>query len=205
MKHGLRAAGLVAGLSFAIAVYAFGAALEGYRQALLPVALLGGDAVPRALYFNLTAFVVPGAIAIWIATTLRGVLPGDTRWSARIGARLVMFAAMAFAAQGLLPLDPADLEAPSTRLHATAWTLWWIAFMPGAALLAVGLRGRAGSRRLASVSMIASLMVLLFAASPWQWLPSGATQRMAYAAWFGWLIACGATVDALRPASRDAI
>ena len=196
--------GGIAALSFAIAVIAFGSMLDDFRQSLHPVALLGAATVPRALAFNVFAFLLPGALAAWIALALRSALPNDAPWAARIGARLVLLAALAFAAQGLLPLDPDDLEAPATHLHATSWTLWWIAFVPGALLLAAGQRNVGTSRSLASISVVAALLMLVFAASPWHWLPSGVTQRLAYAAWFGWLIACGAAVDAMRTASRAA-
>jgi hypothetical membrane protein len=200
----LRVAGVVAALSFVVAVAVSGAALEGYRQALHPVALLGGDGVPHAWTFNLFAFVLPGAIAACIAMALRGALPRDVRWSVRIGARLALLAAIAFAAQGLLALDPGDLEAPATRLHATVWTLWWVAFVPGAALLALGLRGTQGWRGLAVASALAALLALLFAAWPLQGLPAGIAQRVAYAAWFAWLVACGMSITTLRRASRGA-
>jgi hypothetical membrane protein len=193
-----------AALSFAIAVIAFGSMLDDFRQSLHPVALLGATSMPRALAFNVFAFLLPGALAAWVAMALRTALPNDTRWATRIGARLVLLATLAFALQGLLPLDPDDLEAPATRLHATAWTLWWIAFVPGALLLAAGPRNTGAWRRLASIGVIAALLILVCAASPWQWLPSGVTQRLAYAAWFGWLVACGLTVDALRTANRAA-
>jgi hypothetical protein len=194
----------IAAVSFAIAVLAFGSMLDDFRQSLHPVALLGAATIPRALAFNVFAFLVPGALAAWIALALRSVLPNDAPWAVRIGARLVLLAALAFAAQGLLPLDPDDLEAPATHLHATSWTLWWIAFVPGALLLAAGQRNVGTTRSLASISVVAALLVLVFAASPWHWLPSGVTQRLAYAAWFGWLIACGAAADAMQAASRAA-
>ena len=196
--------GGIAALSFAIAVIAFGSMLHDFRQSLHPVALLGAATVPHALAFNVFAFLLPGALAAWIAMALRTALPNDARWATRIGARLILLSTLAFAAQGLLPLDPDDLEAPATHLHATSWTLWWIAFVPGALLLAAGRRNVGTWRSLASISVVAALLMLVFAASPWHWLQSGVTQRLAYAAWFGWLLACGAAVDAMRAANRAA-
>lgn len=196
--------GGIAGLSFAIAVIGFGSMLDDFRQSLHPVALLGAATVPRALAFNVFAFLLPGALAAWIAMALRTALPNDAPWATRIGARLVLLATLAFAAQGLLPLDPGDLEAPATRLHATSWTLWWIAFVPGALLLAAGPRAKGARRGLASISVLAALLILVFAASPWQWLLPGVTQRVAYAVWFGWLLGCGTVVDAVRATNRGA-
>jgi len=180
-----RQAGPIAGLVCAAAVFGFGAMLDGYSQRQHPMGLLGATGIPHAFAFNLLAFVVPGLISAWIAWRLRQGLPDDTHWSARIGAWLVLIAALAFAAQGLLPLDLADLEAAATHRHATSWMLWWIAFVPGALLFALGLRNR---RMLVATSVLAALAVLLFAASPWHGLPSGIAQRVAFGVWFVWLV-----------------
>jgi hypothetical protein len=204
MERRLLVLGGIAALSFVVAVIAFGSMLDGFRQSLHPVALLGADTIPRALAFNVFAFLLPGALAAWIAMALRTALPGDASWALRIGTRLLLLAALAFAAQGLLPLDPDDLEASATRLHATSWTLWWIAFVPGAFLLAAGKRNTGTWRGLASISLLAALLILVFAASPWQWLQPGVKQRVAYAVWFVWLLGCGAAVDAMRAANRAA-
>jgi hypothetical protein len=162
-----------AGVLWLAAVLGFGAMLDGYSQAQHPVALLGARGIERALAFNVLGFVLPGLLAAWAAVQLRGAFD-SAGWLARIGAHLWMLSALAFAAQGVLPLDPEDLDAGSSRLHATAWSLWWIAFVPGALMLA--LRSRSFAVALAVAAVIVVVAVLL--------TPAGLSQRIAIAAWF---------------------
>src|SRR5690606_10859912 len=99
-----RWAGLAAGACFAAALAGVGAALDGYAHAHWPVALLSAAGVPRAGAFNLAAFVVPGVLAAFVALCRRGALaPGASRLLG-LGWTLALLAALAFAAQGLLPL-----------------------------------------------------------------------------------------------------
>lgn len=187
-----RYAGLAAALAFALAALGFGAALAGYSHAQHPLALLGARGLPHALAFNLLGFVIPGMLAAAAAIALRTRLPADAGWSARIGARLLLLSALAFAAQGLLPLDPADLDARPARLHAVAWMLWWIAFVPGAGLLAWSALA-ARPRRLAAFAthVVAAGCVLAFVWLPGEGIAAGIAQRIAFAAWFGWLAWAG--------------
>lgn len=182
-----RHAGLLAAFSFGIAVAGFGAVLDGYSQAQHPIALLGARGVPHALAFNLLGFVLPGVLTLLVGLELRRRLPATAGWSARIGAQLVVLSTLAFAAQGLLPLDPLDLYAPSTRLHATAWMLWWIAFVPGALLLAYGLRS------LALGSVVAAIAVLVFGMFAPDAMAPGVVQRIAFGAWLVWFAMAGIT------------
>ena len=101
--------------------------------------------------------------------------------AARIGATMLLLSALAYAMQGMLPLDPDQADGGSTRLHAVAWTLWWIAFLAGAALLAVSLRGL----RLATV--VAWLLLLGAGVLLPELLGTGISQRLAFAAWFAWM------------------
>src|SRR3546814_17431834 len=139
-------AAIVAVVLFAAAVAGFGAALDGYSQAIHPVGLLGARGMPHALAFNVLGFVLPGVLAALVAWRLRASLDDGAPWAARIGAWLALLSALAFAAQGLLPLDPRDLEADASRMHATMWTLWWVALLPAAVLLAFGSRDRKSTR-----------------------------------------------------------
>lgn len=181
-------------VSFALALAGFGAVLDGYAHSRHPVALLGGTGVPYALWFNLLAFALPGALAAAVAVGLRQSLAG-TRWSVRVGAQLVLLSALAFVAQGLLPLDPQDLDAAPSRLHATVWLLWWLAFAAGALAIAIGSRGRARPelRGFSQASLIAALAVPLFALVLPSLLPAGLAQRAAFSAWLlWWLVAARA-------------
>jgi len=184
-------AGIAAGACFLAALAGFGMALDGYSQVRHPVALLGASGVPHALVFNLLGFVLPGLLAAGVAMRLRRDLPHDAGWPARIGARLVLLSALAFAAQGLLPLDPGDLDGAASQWHATAWMLWWIAFVPGAGLLAAGLIRVQDWRTLARTSAVVAVLVLVFAMLVPGAVAPGVAQRIAFVAWFGWLLSCG--------------
>ncbi|MCI4566880.1 DUF998 domain-containing protein [Lysobacter sp. CFH 32150] len=183
--------GSLAALSFALAVVGFGASLSGYSHARHPVSLLGAIGVPHAQAFNLLGFLLPGLLAVLAGLQLRRRMPAAAGWSARIGAQLIVLSALAFAAQGLLPLDPSDLYAPGARLHATAWMLWWIAFVPGAFVLAYGLRS------LALVSVVAAAIVLGFGLFAPDALAPGTVQRIAFGAWFAWFAVAGITRTAI--------
>ena len=155
-------AGAVA-FSFVAAVLGFGAALDGYSQFTHPVGLLGARTIPHAFAFNAFGFVVPGLLSVVVAWQWRKRLPDGTPWAARIGARLALLSALAFAAQGLLPLDPTDLDAPASHAHATAWMLWWVALLPAACLLAAGLRKDPARRALALASLVLAILVVCLA------------------------------------------
>lgn len=189
MKRWLPHAGIAGTLCFAVALVVFGLLLPGYSHVLHPVAVLGAKGIPHALAFNLAAFVVPGMLAGVVAMDLRQRLPRDAGWPLRVGSQLAFLSALGFIALGLLPLDPADLHNDASSLHATAWMLWWVAFVPGAVLMVVGLRGRAGWQALACASFAAALLVLFTALFAVELMPAGAAQRLGYAAWLGWLCA----------------
>jgi len=169
-----------------LAVAGFGAALDGYSQRLHPVAMPGARGMPHAVAFGLLAFVLPGLLAVLVAARLRVRLPASAGWAPRIGAGLVLLSAVAFALQGVFPLDPRELDAGLSRLHASAWTAWWIAYVPGAVLLAIGCLRSTGWRGFALVSIAAAALVGAFAmlALP---LPAAVAQRVAFLAWLAWL------------------
>ena len=193
MSRATRLAGIVGAVLFAASVAGFGAALDGYLQAQYPVALLGAKDFPHAFAFNLLAFVVPGLLAGVVAMTLRHRFPAEAGWAARIGAQLVFLSALAFIAMGLLPLDSNDLENDASRLHGTAWMLWTVAFVPGAALLAVGLWRDRQCSGLARFSLAAALGVLIAAFVQIDAIPAGVAQRIAFGIWFAWLMYAGAS------------
>jgi hypothetical protein len=186
--------GLIAAAVFVAALVAFGVTLEGYTHGLHPVSLLGATGIPDALAFNLLGFVLPGALAGLLAWRARGVLSDASAIAARLGWRLVFLSALAFAVQGMLPLDPNDLDARPSRLHAVAWTLWWVAFVPGAFLLAWSAgRGPSRSPAAALAHATAAGLVLAFATLLGASLGAAIAQRLAYAAWFTWLAWAGCT------------
>src|SRR3546814_9922281 len=84
--------------------------------------------MPHALAFNALGFVLPGVLAALVAWRLRASLDAGAPWAARIGAWLALLSALAFAAQGLLPLDPRDLEAGSEDDKSEIRSLMRIAY-----------------------------------------------------------------------------
>lgn len=188
MKRWTRAAAVVAALSFVVTVVGFGASLEGYSQAAHPVALLGARGMPHALAFNVFGFVLPGLLAAAVAWRLRRQMPDDAAWTMRIGTRLMLLSALAFAAQGVLPLDPRDLESTASRAHATAWMLWWVALAPAALLLAIGLRRDPAQRMLALASLVLAVAVVCLVALPLGLLAPAVAQRVVFVAWLGWMV-----------------
>lgn len=182
-----RWSGPAAAIVFVAALLGFGLALPGYSQIAHPVAVLGAKGVPHATGFNLLGFMMGGVLAAVAALGLRRRLPDDAGWPLRVGAQLILLSALGFAAMGVLPLDPEDLDNPASSLHATAWMLWWVAFVPGALLVALGLRGRAPWRTLARASVIAALLVLFVALLAVELMPAGVAQRLGYLGWLAWL------------------
>lgn len=182
MQRSFSAVAVAAAFACAAALAGFGALLPGYSHLVHPVGLPGATGMPRATAFNLLALVLPGVLAAVVAIGWRGRL-GDAPWRTRVGAQALMLSALAFVAQGLLPLDPADLDAGASRLHAAAWTVWWLAFGVAGVMLATGLP--AGPRKAAarSVALAAAIALPLALAGPWL-LPAGLCQRLAFALWF---------------------
>ena len=177
---------------FAVAVAGFGAWSPDFGYLRHPVALLGAIGEPNALAFNLLGFVAPGLALAWLAWRWRGDL-ADEGWRARIGLQLLLLSALAFAAQGLLPLDPTDLLAPASRAHAVAWSAGWLAFVAGAVLA-----GRAGA---GVAGIVLALLVLLLAMAGASLMPAALAQRLAFAGWFGWWL-WAARVSRASPSAR---
>lgn len=168
--------------SFVVGLLLAKIGLPEYSHLMHPVGLRGATGLPYAMAFNLLLFVVPGVLLAMAGQVLRGGLH-DAGWLARIGIVLVQLSAFAFAMQGLMSLDPSDMEATTSRLHALAWMLWWIAFVPGALLLALGARRGAA---FAVVSLAAAVLVPAIAVFAPIGLWVGVAQRLAFGVWFGW-------------------
>jgi hypothetical membrane protein len=188
MNRSARIAGQVAWLVFVASAMVFGAILpvqpDGFSHITHPLTWLGAEGVPSAVGFNLCGLVLPGLLAAFALWSIRSAMPKGTPWAARIGAQLVVLSAFAFAAQGLLPLD---LEDPDGGPHTLVWTLWWIAFVPGAALLAWGLRRISARPGVVALSAIAAMALpLMIFAAPFV-LPIAIAQRAAFLLWFAWV------------------
>ena len=200
MKAIARRPAWLAAASFAIALALANVGVPEYSHRIHPVALRGTAGLPWAFAFNLLAFVLPGLLLAWVGLRLRAGLAG-AGWLARIGVVLAQLSALAFAAQGLLPLDPSDAGSTASRLHALAWMLWWIAFVPGMLLLAIGARrGMPFALACMAAGTLLPLLAVFAPIGPWV----GLAQRIAFALWFGWWLAAGASLSAPRspPAHR---
>ena len=175
-------------LLFVVALLGFGAVLDGFSHAVHPVALLGARGVPHWWMFDLLAFVLPGPLVAW-AMWRTGLAwerkSADSGAIVRIGWTLCTMSALAFALQGLLPVDPEKgLGFGVGRLHTAAWTVWWIAFASGAVALAIGAPAR--MRVLGALTLVVAAMVVMlsmFAAIP---DAPAMGQRIAFVAWFAW-------------------
>lgn len=182
-----RHAAVIGLLVFIGAALAFGFALEGYSQQHL-LDVLGAKGMPRATAFNLIALVLPGALAVIAALQLRTRLPEGRGWPVRIGAQLVLLSALGLMAFGLLPVDPLDLHNDASGYHATAWMLWWVAFVAGGLMLGWGLRGASAWRATGRLAVIAAFAMLVLVMVGVELLPAGFAQRLAFALWWGWLV-----------------
>jgi len=178
----------IAAALFALALLLANVGVPEYSHRVHPVALRGTAGLPWATGFNLLAFVLPGALLAWSGFRLRAALV-DAGWISRIGVVLVQLSALAFAAQGLSPLDVEDPDATGSRLHALAWMLWWIAFVPGTLLLAFGARrGVPFALACLFAGALVPLVAVVAPIGPWV----GLAQRLAFATWFGWWLVAGA-------------
>lgn len=179
----LRAAAAAVPLSAVFAAVFSGAALEGYSHREYPLAYLGADGIPGAFAFNAFAFAIPGTLAFVVLLALRASLPAEASWRARIGARLAMLSALGFAAQGLLPLQPDQVDAAVNGFHASAWMLWLLACVSGAALLASGVRGATFA------CAVVAVLVPVAALMPWSGALVAIAPRLAFLVWLLWIAA----------------
>ena len=180
----------IAAALFVLALVIANRGVPEFSHLIHPLALRGSAGLPWAFGFNLLAFVLPGALLVFAGFRLRSGL-GDAGWLARIGIVLVQLSALAYAAQGMLPMDPDDADSTATRLHVLAWMLWWIAFVPGALLLGVGAkRGIGFALTCVAAAVLVPLLAVLAPIGLWV----GIAQRLAFALWFGWWLPAGSSV-----------
>ncbi|WP_101925808.1 MULTISPECIES: hypothetical protein [Luteimonas] len=146
-----------------------------------PLALPGAAGLPLAWMFNLLVWGAPGVVVAGVAMRLRTGLPAGTGLVGGIALRLMLLAALAFAAQGAFALDPLELDAGTSRWHAVAWMLWNLAFAAGALLSGLALRAvRWPALLLAGVVGLCLLAPGL--------LGPGIAERVVLACWWAWTL-----------------
>ena len=182
-------AGLLAGPLFALALWGFAAGAPGFRHAMHPPALLGALGQPGATAWNLVGFVAVGALALLGVQACYAALRRDgADAGVRIGATLLSLSALAFAGQGLVPLDLSRaLDVGQSRIHVAIWNAWWLAAAAGALLVARGAWRLPRWRSLLPVGVAVALAMVLALQTDLLPLGSGWRQRLALAAWFGWI------------------
>ncbi|MFL9584737.1 DUF998 domain-containing protein [Stenotrophomonas sp. AB1(2024)] len=192
--------GAAGAVLFLASVLGFGAALPGYLPLGHPVALLGATGVPHAVVFDLLGFVLPGLLAVVVAMRLLARVPVTAPWTMRVGGQMLVLSGLAFAAMGVLPLDPTDIESPASQYHASAWMVWVLAFVPGALMSGFAARHLPGWGRLAALHVAAGLAVLVGAFVLQVVIPAPVAQRLAFVAWVVWLAAALPVASKVRHA-----
>ncbi|MGR4895888.1 DUF998 domain-containing protein [Stenotrophomonas sp. LARHCG68] len=181
-------AGPVAAVVWLLAVFGFGMRLEGYDQLRHPVSLLGAHGVPGGTAFSMLGFVLPGILAAAAALDLALRMPVTAPRALRVGGQMLLLAAVAFAAMGLLPLDVEDIENRASQYHASAWLLWLVGFSAGALALRLGGARDAAWRPLANLAVGCALWSLCSAFLFEIALPVAMAQRLAFLGWLVWLL-----------------
>ena len=162
----------------------FGLAIPEFSQWRHPLTLLGATGVPHAMAYSLLGLVLPGLLALYSGVS---VLASNPSRMLRIGLLMTVLSGVAFAAMGLLPLDPSDLNGRASQYHASAWLLWALASVIGTGWLGLSLRQHANGLALSGLSIAIALLIgMLSFFPPSHWLPAPFTQRLAFAAWALW-------------------
>lgn len=188
-------AGWLAAALFVLALLAMGAATPGYVHADEAVSNLGAVGAPHARWWNLLGFVVPGLLIALFAYALAMTMRDDGIGAAgRIGLWLLCFSGLAFAGGGIWAYDLTRPFERASQLHVAMLTLTMVAFLPAAALVAVGLRGRSNWRALVSVGPVLALLTAASIADragnfiPMLETTPGYGQRITLALYFAWMV-----------------
>lgn len=196
-------AGWLAGAGFALALLSLGGLpLEGV-PGRAPLGFPGADGVAGAARWNLAVFILPGLLLFLFAFGLEQVLQQKTRSRGlRIATGLLMISALAFAAQGLLPLDLNDLDGGDSQKHVASLALALLGWLAGASALSAALVRIPGWSllvRLGGVLMLLGMGALIW--PPETWMPllknrPGDAQRGLLAVYFAWFLL--ASLQSLR-------
>jgi len=175
-------AGWLAGLVFFLALFGFGAAVEGFDAQRHSMGVLG-RAAPAFAWFG---YALPGALLALFGARLAFALR-DEPLAARLGAQCLLIAGLAFAAQAVFPIDPSQPDGSASQRHVAALMAALLAGVAAAVLLGLGVRR---ARRLRAEAWGCALgMAVLLLAPPDAWLAflggrTGLSQRLLLLAFF---------------------
>jgi len=169
-----------------------GMRLEGYLFLSHPFALPGARGLPGAVVFNVLVFVLPGGLMAVLGDGLRRRLPELASWWQRIGCALALLAALAWGAQGVLPLDVTRLDGAGSRWHAAAWMVWWMAAASAAVLMALAVPGM---RVVGAALLVALLLPTGLPSGTWMTVLA---QPLAVLLWGVWMWAGAKTLRRLE-------
>ena len=185
-------AGWLASVVFLAALLGLGATSTGFSQSLHAVDVLGARGVPHAAGWNLLGYALPGLlVAVFAIALQRPLAMAGVGATGRIGGWLLMFSGLAFAAQGLLPLDLRLLDGPDSKAHVAAAMLSLVAWLPSALLLPLALRGRPAWRVVVLAGpLLVAVAICCLGLPPQAWEAMGAgpglAQRLGLCAQFAW-------------------
>jgi hypothetical protein len=158
------------------------------------VSFLGMRGAPRAAWWNVLGFGLPGLLVAWFALALqRPLQAAGTGSLARIGTWLLLVSGLAFAGNGLFPFDPRAPDGLSTKLHVTMLSFALLGFLPATAVLATALRRMPGWRLLSTAGLLLGVATLLSVLQrmadvvPGLQDNPGYAQRVTLALYFLWL------------------
>jgi hypothetical membrane protein len=185
--------GWLGAICFASAAASAAMLWPAFDAARHPLALLGSPQAPHAAAFNGFGFGLAGAmLAGFVLVLERGLMRRGAGRMARIGTGMLLIAAIAFALQGCFPLDPEDLDAGTSRLHAVLHAIARLAWMAAAAVLAAALRDDAYWRSAMWVGLGLSLPMWIDLLVPLHTLLPHSPARRAtveiglFGLWWGW-------------------
>ena len=154
--------------------------------------LLGARGVPHAAAWNALGYALPGLlVAVFAVALQRPLARAGVGATGRIGGWLLMFSGLAFAAQGVLPLDLRLLDGADSKAHVAAAMLSLVAWLPSALLLPLALRGRVAWRvAVVAGPLLVAVAICCLGLPPQAWEGMGAgpgfAQRLGLCAQFAW-------------------